>query len=382
MKSYNHLFEKLIDHENLYNAILNASKNKRKRPEVKKVLAKVNRYIYRLQDIINAGKLKIRKHNAILINDGIHLKKRLIIKPDFVFEQILHHAIVQVLKPIFMKSMYVWSCGSLPKRGGVYGKKYLAKYIKNNPKAIKYTAKGDIHHIFQSIDTEILKKMLSKKIHDKRFLDVLFVVIDSNIAIYENKEICMGLPIGYYISQWLANWILTPIDYAIKQILKIKCYVRYVDDFVMLAANKKTLRKALLAVMGFLEKLKLKIKSNYQVYRFIYEKNGIEKGRVIDFMGFKFYRNRTVLRKAIMLKATRKAEKLSRKKILNWFECSQILSYLGWFKHVNVYKVYENYIKPKINVGDCKKVVSLHDYRKRRKENARLAHGRKLCNAA
>lgn len=382
MKSYNHLFEKLIDHDNIYNAILNASKNKKRRPEVRKVLEKINRYVYRLQDIIINGKLKIRKHNAILINDGIKAKPRLIIKPDFVFEQILHHAIVQILKPIFMKSMYVWSCGSLPKRGGVYGKRYLAKYIKNNQKNVKYVLKGDIHHFFQSVDTEVLKKMLAKKIHDERFLNVLFIVIDSNIAIYENEEICMGLPIGYYISQWLANWILTPFDYAIKQKLKIKCYVRYVDDFVLLSPNKKELHKALIEIRGYLEKLHLVIKSNYQVYRFIYnKKDGTEKGRVIDFMGFKFYRNRTILRKSIMLKATRKAEKLRKKQILNWYECSQLLSYLGWFKHVNVYKVYEKYIQPKVNIGECKNVVSLHDYRERRKQNAELLQGGELRKA-
>ena len=127
MKSYNHLFEKLIDYDNLYKAILNAARNKKDRPDVKKVLNKINRYIYRLQDILSEGKLKIRKHKAVKINDGINAKKRLIIKPDFIFEQIIHHALVQVLSPIFLKSMYVWSCGSLPKRGGLYGKKYLKK---------------------------------------------------------------------------------------------------------------------------------------------------------------------------------------------------------------------------------------------------------------
>ena len=169
MKTYKNLFDKLIDHENIYNAIVNASRSKRNRPDVKKVLSKLNRYIYRLQDLITQGRLKIRKHNAVPINDGIKLKRRLIVKPDFIYEQILHHALVQVLKPIFMKSMYVWSCGSLPKRGGLYGKKYLAKFIRNNPKKIKYCFKADIKHFFQSVDTEVVKKMLARKIKDKRF---------------------------------------------------------------------------------------------------------------------------------------------------------------------------------------------------------------------
>ena len=75
MKSYNHLFEKLVDYDNIYRAIMRASKGKKNRPDVKKVLLRINKYIYRLQDLLNGRKLKIRKHNAVLINDGIHLKK-------------------------------------------------------------------------------------------------------------------------------------------------------------------------------------------------------------------------------------------------------------------------------------------------------------------
>lgn len=370
MKTYKNLFDKLIDHENIYNAIINASRSKRDRPDVKKVLKKINFYIYRLQDLITQKRLKFRKHTAVLINDGIKLKPRVIVKPDFIYEQILHHALVQVLKPIFMKSMYIWSCGSLPKRGGLYGKRYLAKYIKHHQSKIKYCFKCDIEHFFQSVDTEVVKKMLARRIRDKSFLQVLFLVLDSNIAIYEDEDIYMGLPIGWYIAQWLANWILTETDYKIKQKLKIKCYVRYVDDLVLLSPNKKELHKARSEIQNYLQELHLKLKSNYQVFRFTYiAKDGKEKGRCIDYMGYKFYRNRTVLRKTIILKATRKALKMSKSNKLNWYECTQIVSYLGWFKHANVYMIYAKYIQPKVNIGECKKVISLHSYRERKKQN-------------
>ena len=125
------------------------------------------------------------------------------------------------------------------------------------------------------------------------------------------------------------------------------------------------------------------MKENYQVYRFVYEKNGKEKGRVIDFMGFKFYRNRTTLRKSIMLKATRKARKLKNVAKKNWYESTQILSYFGWFKHADVYKVYEKHIQPCVNLGECKKLVSLHSYKERRiKDAANLEKSRELGNAA
>lgn len=369
MKSFNHLFEKLINHDNIFKAIVCASRGKRNRHDVRRVLDNINRYVYRLQDILTGNKLHIRKHTAEMIHDSG--KDRLIVKPDFIFEQILHHALVQVLLPIFMPSMYKWSCGSLPKRGGVYGKKYLERYIKHHQSKIKYAAKGDIKQFFQSIDTAVVKRKLARKIHDEKFLNVLFIVLDSNIADYEGEDVYMGLPIGYYISQILANWLLTDFDYTIKQKLSVKCYVRYVDDFALLGTAKRQLHRVMNAIRDYLKnELHLKIKSNYQVFKFNFiDKFNNVKGRVIDFMGFKFYRNKVLLRKNILFSAFRKARKIFAKQKLNWYDSTQILSYLGWFKHADVYGVFARYIKPYVNISECKKIVSLHSYKERKKKN-------------
>ena len=386
MKSYKHLFEKLISYENLDKAIENSSLGKRNRHEVKKVLKNKERYIKRLQYLLINKCLKIRTHEAVLINDGMKAKKRLIIKPDYLYEQILHHAIVQVLTPIFMRSMYPFSCGSLPNRGGLYGKRYLAKYIKENPTKIKYVAKGDVKKFFQTVNIKLVKEKFRKLIHDENMLYAIFLVLDSNKATYKGEIIDMGLPIGYYLSQWVANWFLQDFDYFIKQQLKIKCYVRYVDDFVLLSPNKKELHKAMYEISKYLAAIDLKLKENYQVFRFVYvDKKGKERGRPIDFMGFKFYRDRTTLRLGILLRATRKAKAIRKKNILSWYECTQMLCYLGWFKYTNTYKVFEKYIKPIVNIGECKKVVSLRQKRinKRLKnDNIRMENGGKFNNTA
>ena len=385
MKSYKYLFEKLISYENLSAAIEKSSLGKKERREVKRVIDHKDEHIKRLQDLLINQKLRIRKHEAIKINDGITAKVRLIIKPDYVYEQILHHAIVQVLTPIFMRSMYIYSCGSLPGRGGLYGKRYLAKYIRENPTKIKYVAKGDITKFFQTVNIELVKDKFRKIIHDEKFLQVLFLVLDSNIATYQGQEINMGLPIGYYLSQWIANWFLQDFDYFIKQKLKIKCYIRYVDDFVLLSPNKKELHKALAAISEYLNNLDLRLKPNYQVFKLAYvDKSGKERGRPIDFMGYKFYRDRTILRRGIMLRAVRKALKISKKTNLNWYECTQLLCYLGWFKYTDTYKVYERFIKPNVNIGECKKVVSLRQKRinKRLQNEFNMAKIGKFSSAA
>ena len=88
--------------------------------------------------------------------------------------------------------------------------------------------------------------------------------------------------------------------------------MRYMDDMVIFGSNKKVLHRTRQAISDYLEnELGLSLKDNWQVFRFSYEN---DKGRDLDFMGFRFFRNRTILRKTIMYKATRKARKLSRKR--------------------------------------------------------------------
>ncbi len=121
-----------------------------------------------------------------------------------------------------------------------------------------------------------------------------------------------GIPLGFYISQWLANYLLEPLDHFITDKLGIPNLIRYMDDIVLGHDNKKKLHQAIVEIKKFIgRRFRLKLKRNYQVFKFNYQKkNGKVVGRVIDFMGFLFFRNRTTMRKAIMLSATRLASKL------------------------------------------------------------------------
>lgn len=257
--------------------------------------------------------------------------------------------------------MYGYSCGSIPGRGGIYGKRYLEKYIRENPSKSKYCLKCDIRHFYQSIDINMLKDKLSQKIHDAKMLHVLFLVLDSNIVIHKGKDINIGLPIGYYTSQWFANWYLQELDHYIKEDLKINCYVRYVDDLVMLSNNKKHLHKSLKSLKEYFKNLELEIKGNYQVFRLVYtDKHNKVRGRPIDFMGFKFFKDKTIIRKSIFMKAMKTIRKVSKKEYITVHEAYQIISILGWFKHTNSYMVYQEKVKPYVNIGKCKRIISNH----------------------
>lgn len=301
MKSYNHLWEQFISEENIRLAIINSSKGKRNRKLVKEIYENPDKWIPKIRQY--AEKFKNCNHAPIEIYDGITRKKRKIITPQYK-EQIVHHMIINVLEPIFKHGMYEHSYGSIPERGSHKGKKLVERWIKNDRKNVKYCLKMDIRKFFDSIPHDILKNKLALTIHDKKILEVINELIDVN------KE---GIPLGFYTSQWLANWYLQGLDHYIKENLQAKYYIRYMDDMVIFGSNKRKLHKIRIAISKYLEELGLELKDNWQVFRFDYVKSGKHYGRPLDYMGFKFYRDKTILRTSIMLKSTRKAKKYTKR---------------------------------------------------------------------
>lgn len=320
-------------------------------------------YIRRMQYLLTTKSYVIPNHKPVKILDGTSHKERTIIKPFYVYEQIIHHAIVITLQPMFMRGMYEYNCGSVPGRGGMYGKRYLEKFIRENPAEIKYCVKMDIHHFFQSVSHEVLKEQIHRRIRDNDMLWLLDLIIDS----YEDTP-GRGIPLGYYASQWFANYYLQGLDHFIKEELGVKCYVRYMDDMVLFGRNKKKLHEARRRISDYLQKrLLLDMKGNWQVFRFEYAYKGKRRGRELDFMGFLFYRKKTLIRKSIMIRACRKARAIGRKRAekrsVTWYDAEQMLSRLAWFKYTNSYGCYVEHIKPFINVKALKRKISAHDRR-------------------
>ena len=368
------LFEKLISKENLELAFKNSAKHKLKRAKVRKALAHQEQVINKLRELLINKKLRLPVHKGIDINDGISAKQRIIVKPHFIYDLLLQWAVILVLKPIFDKGMSDFSCGSVTGRGGIYGKRYLAKFIREHPKDIKYCAKADIYHFFQSVDIDLLKAMFRKKIRDKDMLWVIDLILDCNMIEYKGEIINIGLPIGFFTSQHFANWFLQDLDHFIKEQLRIKCYVRYVDDFIMLGNNKKDLHKALFEISKYLASIHLKLKSNYQVFRFVYtsKKDGKEHGRFIDFMGFKFYKDKVTLRRKLFYKMMRKFKAVSKLENIDIHSARQVTCYMGYIKHTNSYNLFQTRIKPLVNVGACKTIIRNYDKRKEKQNAAKL----------
>ena len=367
MKSYSHLYETYLSHENYLAAVHNATLHKggkaRKNDKAKWYRDHAEQIEGKMMDY--AEHFKSDEHKSILIYDGIRRKQRYIVVPN-MREQIVHHMVINVLKPIFMKGMYEHSYGSVPGRGAHAGKKTIEKWIRQDGRNVKYCLKMDIRKYFDSIPHNILKEKLRKVIRDARFMRVLEEIIDT-----ADGE--RGIPIGFYTSQWLANWYLTDLDHWVKETLKAKHYIRYMDDMVIFGGNKRELHRMRREIETYLrDKLGLEMKDNWQVFRFDYvKKNGKRIGRDLDFMGFRFYRDKTVLRRNLMLKMTRKARRISRKDVKTIHDCRQMLSYLGWIDCTDTYGLYRKRVKPHVCFGYLKRRISQYERKMNREKKAR-----------
>ena len=349
MKRYNNIFEKITNSDNIMKAINKASKGKKGRNEVEKILNSPLFYVMEIKKMLVNKTYKPHKSNEFKIVDGISRKIRIIHKPKFYPDQIIHWSIMNILEPYLMKGMYHYSCASIKGRGVYYGSKYLKKILNSDRKNTKYCLNLDIKKYYPSIDKEILKRKFKNIFKDKELIWLLNIIVDSE----EN------VPIGFYTSQWFANFFLTDLDHYIKENLKIKYYIRYADDMVLFSNNKKNLHKAGILIEEYLKKENLKLKENYSLFKV--------DNKFIDFLGYRFYREYITLRRGIFLKIRRKAKRIYKKGYINIHNAYSMISYNGWIIHSNYYTYLKKNIDPYVNINKCKKIISLHD--KNKKQN-------------
>ena len=340
MKRAGYLFKDICDIENIKQAITKSSLGKRNQKRVKHILNNIEVYAGKIQSLLLTKQFFPSPYDIKIIQDGATKKTRTIHKPQYYPDQIIHWALMLQLQPVIMKGMYEFSCGSVPGRGTSYGQKILRKWLDSDYKGTKYCLKMDITKFYPSVQNEILKSMFRKKIKDGDCLWLIDSIIDS----------AEGLPIGNYTSQWFSNFFLQGLDHFIKEKLGIKYYIRYVDDLVLLGSNKKKLHLARKKISEYLDSIGLGLKRDWQVFKV--------NSRDIDFLGLRFFRNKTILRKRNALRISRRMRKISRKTILNYKDACAVISYWGWIKRSNSYNFYNKNVKPIVSIGVAKKVVS------------------------
>ncbi len=236
-------------------------------------------------------------------------KERDVYRLPYYPDRIMHHAIMNILEHFFVSRFTTDTYSCIKGRGIHSAARAVQTALRDKPNSI-YCLKLDIKKFYPSIDHDILKSLLRRKLKDQDLLWLLDEIIDS----------ADGLPIGNYLSQYFANYYLTYFDYWIKGIQKVKYYFRYADDIVILSSNKPYLHGILANIKQYLQnELRLEVKNNYQVFPVA--------ARGIDFVGYRMYHTHVMLRKRIK-KNFAKMMKRNRNK-------QSIASYYGWAKHAN-----------------------------------------------
>ncbi len=200
----------------------------------------------------------------------------------------------------------------------------------------EYCLKIDISKFYPNINHEMLKKLLKKKFKDKDLLEILFKIVDSTPG---NK----GVPIGSYLSQYLANFYLSYFDHWLKEKMGMKYVVRYMDDIVVFHYSSAYLHWLKNQMDEYLAtELDLKIKPNWQVFPTAI--------RGVDFVGFRHFYGYKLLRKSTCKKFKKKMLLIRKKKetgrMINYSEWCSGNSYNGWLKWCDSYRLRQKYVVP------------------------------------
>lgn len=281
MKTSKNLIERVASFENLYLAYLKARRGKANSTEVQRFNFNLEPELFRLQRELLDGSYETGNYRNFTIFEP---KKRLISALPFR-DRVAHHAICAVIEPVFEKTFVSDSYACRIGRGSHRAIRRLKGFLAGcrwnecvragvGAKAAEreqepFVLKCDVSKYFASVDHEKLKRVIRKKIGCRRLLRVLDDVIDS---------FSPGIPIGNLTSQFFANIYLTELDYFVKQRLRVKRYVRYMDDFILVGGSKNALQEAKNEIAEFLRSLGLSLHKT---------KATVFPARVgVDFLGY------------------------------------------------------------------------------------------------
>lgn len=306
MRRLNGLYQQIILPENLFAADIIARKGKSRQYGV--IAHDKNRdgNLAVLHQMLRDKTYRTSQYSVFKIYEP---KEREIYRLPYFPDRIVHHAVMNVLEPVFM-AMFTADTYSCIKGKGIHGAFRKLRLALRDEPGTRYCLKLDIRKFYPSVDHKVLKDLLRRKFKDEDLLWLLDEIIDS----------APGLPIGNYLSQYLANFYLTRFDHWLKEKMGVKNCFRYADDIVIIAPDKPSLHQLLAEIKVYLSShLRLEVKGNYQVFPVA--------ARGIDFVGYVFYHSHTLLRKSI--------KKSFARLVATRPNMASIASYYGWACHAN-----------------------------------------------
>ncbi len=312
-----------VQQKNLELAFRKARKHKTLKPyviEFEKNL-KDNLLALRYELLLHSYKPKPLK--TFILRDP---KTRVISKSDFR-DRVVHHALCNIIEPIFDKSFIHDSYANRKGKGVLKALKrfdcFKKKVSKNNIRPC-YVLKADIKHYFDAVDHETLISIIRQKIKNERIIRLIEVIL----ANHKTKIPGKGMPLGNLTIQFFANVYLNELDQHLKHMLKIKHYVRYVDDFAILDSSRDKLEEYKRQINHFLKTIKLELHPDKS--RTIALNNGI------GFLGFRIFYYHKLLKKSNIKKIAKK---------LCWLKTEFDKKKAGYDKAFAVFEGWLNYFR-------------------------------------
>lgn len=246
-KRFDHLFEQITSYENLWQAFGRAAKGKRSQPEVAMFELWVDVHLLRLREELLAGSWQPGGYHNFTINDP---KRRVVSAAPFA-DRVVHHALVQVLEPLFEPTFIADSYANRKGKGVHAALDKAQGWVRG----YRYMLPCDLKQFFPSVDHAVMMAVLARKIACAPTLNLCGKILASgeglleaeyNMAFFPGDDLLAaarprGLPIGNLTSQFWANVLLNDLDQFVKRQLQCHAYLRYVDDFVLFSDSKAQL---------------------------------------------------------------------------------------------------------------------------------------------
>lgn len=296
MKTCTNLYKNICTLENFKLAFEKAKKGKANKDYVIKFEENLDQELKQLQIELETLTYKPRELKRFIVRDP----KSRVIHASAFRDRVVYHALINIIEPIFEKVFIYDSYASRLNKGTLnavlrfdYFKRKVTKngqLVKNafdNNLVIGYVLKADIKHYFDTVNHNILLKILSNKIRDEKVIWLILQILKN----YEIGTPGVGMPLGNLTSQFFANVYLNELDYFVKHNLKAKYYIRYVDDFIILHDNKKVLEDFKKEINDFLINY-LKLELHPEKSNIIPLRNGI------SFLGYRNFYHYKLLRKS------------------------------------------------------------------------------------
>ena len=336
MKRIGNIYEHIYDMDNLRLAHKKASKDKGHYRDVTMVNKDVDKYLIELQEMLRTKTYQVSDYVIKdIVDNG---KTRQLMKLPYYPDRIVQWAIMLQIEKIFLSTFTSFTFASVKHRGIHKASELLERYLKDKTNT-QYCLKLNVKKFYPSIKHDVLKELLTHKFKDKDLLELLFLIIDSMPG-------DTGIPIGSYLSQYFANFYMTYFDHWLKEELKVRYVLRYMDDVIILGSSKEYLHDIKESIEYYLKsKLALSLKENWQVFP-------VEK-RGIDFVGYRHFHEYRLLRKSIYKRFKARANRIIRRYTvydnISKKDFWSINSHIGWLLWCNGYNLLKHYIKPVYN---------------------------------